>query len=72
LVNKYNLPLYRIVNTSDVAPTFPVSVSPNFDDPENPFIYDHCGNAVYFTDNWKSLVNNHTLAVYVNWLDKQQ
>lgn len=72
LVKKYNLPLYRIVNTSDVAPTFPVSVSPNFDDPENPFIYDHCGNAVYFTDNWKSLVNNHTLAVYVNWLDKQQ
>ena len=72
LINKSNLPLYRVVNTSDVAPTFPVSVSPNFDDPENPFIYNHCGNAVYFTDNWKSLINNHTLGVYVNWLDKQQ
>lgn len=72
LINKYNLPLYRVVNTSDVAPTFPVSVSANFDDPEKPFIYNHCGNAIYFTDNWKSIINNHTLGVYVNWLDKQQ
>lgn len=72
LINKSKLPLYRVVNTSDVAPTFPVAVSPNFDDPENPFIYNHCGDAIYFTDNWKSLINNHTLAVYVNWLDKQQ
>jgi triacylglycerol lipase len=72
LVNKYNLPLYRVVNTSDVAPTFPVAVSPNFDDPEKPFNYNHCGDAIYFTDNWKSIINNHTLGVYVNWLDKQQ
>lgn len=72
LINKSNLPLYRIVNTSDIAPTFPVSVSPNFDDPEKPFIYNHCGNAIYFTDNWKSIVNNHTLAVYVNWLENKQ
>jgi triacylglycerol lipase len=72
LINKYNLTLYRIVNTSDVAPTFPVSVSANFDDPEKPFIYNHCGNAIYFTDNWKSIINNHTLGVYVNWLDKQE
>ena len=72
LLSKSNLPLYRVVNTSDIAPTFPVSVSPNFDDPEKPFIYNHCGNAVYFTDNWKSLINNHTLGVYVNWLDNQQ
>ena len=72
LVKNSNLPLYRIVNTSDVAPTFPVSVSPNFDDPEKPFIYNHCGNAIYFTDNWKSIVNNHTLAVYVNWLENKQ
>jgi triacylglycerol lipase len=72
LINKYNLPLYRVVNTSDVAPTFPVAVSPNFDDPEKPFNYNHCGDAIYFTDNWKSIINNHTLGVYVNWLDKQQ
>jgi len=72
LVNKLNLPLYRIVNTCDIAPTFPISVCPNFDDPENPFIYTHCGEGIYFTDNWKSLANNHVLAVYVNWLDNQQ
>lgn len=72
LVNKSKLPLYRIVNTCDIAPSFPMSVSPNFDDPENPFIYTHCGDGVYFTDNWKSLVNNHIMGVYVNWLDKKQ
>jgi triacylglycerol lipase len=72
LVNKSNLPLYRIVNTCDIAPAFPMSVSPNFDNPENPFIYTHCGNGVYFTENWKSLVNNHIMGVYVNWLDKHQ
>lgn len=72
LVDKLNLPLYRIVNTCDIAPAFPMSVSPNFDNPENPFLYTHCGTGVYFTDNWKSLANNHIMGVYVNWLDKQQ
>jgi hypothetical protein len=71
LVVKNSLTLYRIVNTSDVAPTFPVSVSPNFKDPENPYIYTHCGEAVYFTSNWKSIANNHIMAVYINWLDKE-
>ena len=71
LVVKNRLTLYRIVNTSDVAPTFPVSVSPNFQDPENPFIYTHCGEAVYFTSNWKSITNNHIMSVYINWLDKE-
>lgn len=71
LVNKNKLTLYRIVNTCDVAPTFPVSVSPNFQDPENPFIYTHCGEAVYFTSNWKSISNNHVMSVYINWLDNE-
>ena len=71
LVVKNKLTLYRIVNTCDVAPTFPVSVSPNFQDPENPFIYTHCGQAVYFTSNWKSIINNHIMSVYINWLDKE-
>ena len=72
LVTQNNLPLYRIINTCDIAQFFPVSVIPNFNYPKKPFIYTHCGEAVYFTDNWKSLYNNHCMKVYIKWLDTQQ
>ena len=72
LVKESDLPLYRIINTCDIAQSFPVSVIPNFNYPKKPFIYSHCGEAVYFTDNWKSLYNNHLMNVYIKWLDKQQ
>ena len=71
LVTQSDLPLYRIINTCDIAQSFPASVIPNFDYPKNPFIYTHCGEAIYFTDNWKSLYNNHLINVYIKWLDKQ-
>jgi len=72
LVTNSKLPLYRIINTCDIAQVFPVSVIPNFDYPTQPFIYTHCGEAIYFTDNWKSLFNNHLMNVYIKWLDEQQ
>lgn len=72
LVSNSQLPLYRIINTCDIAQVFPVSVVPNFDYPSKPYIYTHCGEAIYFTDNWKSLFNNHLMNVYIKWLDKQQ
>ena len=72
LVTNSKLPLYRIINTCDVAQVFPVSVIPNFDYPSQPFIYTHCGETIYFTDNWKSLFNNHLMNVYIKWLDEQQ
>jgi len=72
LVTQSDLPLYRIINTCDIAQSFPISVIPNFNYPNKPFIYTHCGEAVYFTDNWKSLSNNHLMNVYIKWLDKQQ
>lgn len=59
------LSIYRIVNTSDVVPTLPPSVCPNFNSPKDPFLYQQCGIAMIFTLNWKSVVNNHELAVYI-------
>ena len=72
LVSNSRLPLYRIINTCDIAQMFPISVIPNFDYPTQPYIYTHCGEAIYFTDNWKSLFNNHLMNVYIKWLDEQQ
>ena len=65
LVNKGNGTLTNLVNTADIIPTLPVSVSPNFQDPDNPLIFSKCGKTVYFTDNWKSLYNNHILPIYI-------
>ena len=72
LVTQSDLPLYRIMNTCDIAQSFPISVIPNFNYPKKPFIYTHCGKAIYFTDNRKSLYKNHSMNVYIKWLDKQQ
>lgn len=68
-VNTY-LPLFRLVNTCDIIPTVPYSVSSNYTNPKDPFYYEHCGKAIYFTDNLKSVLNNHLIHVYLNNLDK--
>jgi triacylglycerol lipase len=68
LVNSTKLPLFRVVNTADIVPSMPPSVTPNFNDPEHPFIYTHCGTLIHFTDNWQSWVNNHVLPVYIKFL----
>ena len=68
LVNN-SLKLYRIVNVSDVIPNLPLAVEPNFVNPENPLIYEHCGEVVYFSDNWFSIVNNHLMPIYMTGLE---
>lgn len=60
-----NMTLYRHVNTTDVVPGVPYSVCPNIKDPTNPYFYTHCGKALYFTINNKSLGNNHGMITYV-------
>jgi hypothetical protein len=65
LINNSNGTLTNLVNTADIIPTLPVSVSPNFKNPDDPFIFSKCGKTVYFTDNWKSIYNNHILPVYI-------
>lgn len=73
LVDNLNINIYNILNVCDLIPTLPYSVSPYFDPLEagkNPFIYKQCGNLIYFKDNWKSIMNNHLLPVYMDNLDK--
>lgn len=62
------LPVYRIVNTCDIVPVLPLSVSPNFLDNSKPYIYVHCGIAKSFQKNRLSIVNNHLIPVYMEGL----
>lgn len=68
-VNTINLTVYQIVNTLDTIPQLPPPIAPNFRDPTNPYYFEHCGKAKYFTANWKSIVNNHLMAAYMQGLD---
>jgi len=73
LVNNLNITIYNILNVCDLIPTLPYSVSPYFNPliaDKNPFIYKQCGNLIYFKDNWKSIMSNHLLPVYMDNLDK--
>jgi len=56
---------YRINNMAGMIPTMPDSVMPNLDNPDNPYFYQHIGEAIEFTDNWESIENNHSLPVYI-------
>jgi len=59
----FKVTCFNIVNQSDVIPTMPFSVMPN--DNNNVFVYSHVGELIHFQDNWKSLGNNHSVALYV-------
>jgi Lipase (class 3) len=73
-INKLNLTnglfIYRIVNTEDSAPEMPVAVSPNIFIYTEPFYYMHCGIELSFTENWKSLANNHCVMIYTEGLKR--
>ena len=65
-----NLVLYKIINTCDIAQSFPPAVVPHYSNPEDPLYYQDCGNSAYFTLNTKSIGNNHTLYCYTEALNK--
>ena len=67
---KLALPLYRVVNTEDIVPDLPPSVSPNFDSPNNPYMYAHCGKIIPVTINRFSILNNHLIPSYMAGLAK--
>jgi triacylglycerol lipase len=70
LVNiELKLPVYRLVNISDMVPNMPPSVSPNFEDYDNPYMYVHCGKMVYFQINRLSVLNNHLIPAYMTGLE---
>ncbi len=70
IVESSKLKLFRIFNTLDIIPTLPTSVSPNIKNTKQPFFYNDCGEPVFFSTNWKSLVNNHTMGIYIDALEK--
>jgi hypothetical protein len=69
LVDNKSIPLFRISNTCDIIPTLPFAVSPNLQDPNNSYWYQHCGESYSFTDNWLSTMNNHIMSVHIKWID---
>jgi predicted lipase len=67
-VNK-NLFVMRFRNDADAVPNFPAAVSPNEHIPSNPFMYYHCGLEYAFQSNWFSVLNNHMIPVYMEFLN---
>lgn len=55
----------NFINSYDIVPTLPPSVSPNLSDHSKPYIYDTCGTVQTFNINYKSIMNNHLLPVYI-------
>ena len=60
------MPLFRIVNESDVVPFTPFAVTPRT--ANNVVLYQHCGKLVLFSANWQSLRNNHDMVLYLQAL----
>ena len=65
-IDSIQLPLFRVVNTEDIVPQIPLPVSPNLKRFDDPSFYSHCGVEHTFTENWLSVKNNHSLAIYQN------
>jgi hypothetical protein len=63
-VNSIGTKVYRIVNTVDIVPTVPFGAVPNFKHYNNPWFYSDCGEVHPFTNNMKSIINNHLMANY--------
>lgn len=62
---------WRINNTSDVIPHIPLSVMPRIHSPLQPYLYQHGGTAVEFSENRRSLGHNHLMPVYIHALDNR-
>lgn len=59
-------------NTCDIVPELPLSVTPNFGNPERPFYYNPMPskNTVYFSKNRLSLSNNHLIPTYIEFIEE--
>jgi triacylglycerol lipase len=65
-----NIPLhFTFRNESDIVPNLPPAVSMNLKNPSTPLNYYHCGLPIVFNDNWFSVLNNHNIANYLNFLN---
>jgi triacylglycerol lipase len=65
------LPVYRVVNISDLIPNSPLSVQPNLNDTTNPYMYLHCGFLIPFQINRLSIKGNHGIPTYMAGLENK-
>jgi predicted lipase len=56
---------YRIQNSSDIIPYFPLPITLRLAHPTQPFFYDHVGHLIEFSDNRLSYLNNHSIITYI-------
>lgn len=66
---KRNLDLFRIENENDVVTQLPLASTPNFDEPEKPFIFQHEGTSFKFDNNTGSMGLNHYMPIYLKVLN---
>ena len=58
------LECYRVINYEDVVPQFPLPVTLRMLNPRKPFFFEHYGTVIAFSQNLKSLSNNHSIFTY--------
>jgi hypothetical protein len=63
--------LFRLVNIGDIVNEIPLSVTPNKDNPKHPYLYSHSGTIINFQTQRESLVQNHLLSVYIDYIKSQ-
>jgi hypothetical protein len=59
---------FRVQNSDDLVPQLPLAATPNLQNNATPWIYDHEGTEIQFTQNWNSLGLNHLMNIYINFL----
>lgn len=62
---------WRVENFSDPVPTLPTAATPNFSNYDKPYLYDHEGIGINYSDNWGSLSANHSMRNYINFLQNE-
>jgi hypothetical protein len=60
---------FVLANDDDVVPCLPLAVQPNLDTPDVPCLYAQYPVIRRFFMNFGSYTSNHTLPVYINYLD---
>lgn len=58
--------LFRVINSEDIAPDCPLSITIHTFNPHNPYFYVHYGHIIIFTDNRMSYFENHSIYTYMD------
>jgi hypothetical protein len=63
--------LFRLINLSDIVNDIPTAVMPNHDNPKRPYLYSQAGEPLHFQTQRESLVQNHLLPTYIQYIKSQ-